>query len=56
MIDSFVLKNLGLRLPRYGRVDARMSRIVELYDRIGQAFAEFLGTGVGRYLTRRFKE
>lgn len=56
VIDSFVLKNLGLRLPRFGEVEARLSRIIELYDQIERIYACFLDTDIGRYLTTRFAE
>jgi hypothetical protein len=56
VIDAFVLKNLGLQLPRNGKVEARLARIVELHDRIGRVFDDFLVTDMGRYLTTRFAE
>ncbi|MDB5313283.1 MAG: hypothetical protein JWO38_7485 [Gemmataceae bacterium] len=56
VVDAFVLKNLGLRLPRNGAIEARLAQIAEQYDHIGRVFAEFLDTEMGRYLTTRFKE
>jgi hypothetical protein len=54
VIDSFVLKNLGLRLPPPGASEVRLARIEALYDRLGQMYAEFLDTERGRYLVERF--
>jgi len=56
VIDSFVLKNLGLRLSRAGGIEARLARIVELHDHIRQTFFGYLDTDMGRCLTRRFEE
>lgn len=56
VIDAFVLKNLGLRLPRTGPVEGRLAQIVELRDRIGRIFSDYLETDMGRYLTTRFEE
>jgi hypothetical protein len=56
VIDSIVLKNLGFRLPTYGDVFARTTRIVELYDRLTRVFLDYLRTEIGLYLTKRFDE
>lgn len=56
MIDSFVLKNLGLRLSRAGSVEARMTRIVQLHDPISQMFSAYLNTDLGLRLITRFEE
>jgi hypothetical protein len=56
VIDSFVLKNLGLRLPPTGAVEIRLVRIEELYDRLKQIYANFLDSDMGRYLVMRFGE
>lgn len=56
VIDSIILKNLGLRLPPYGEVEARLARIVEMHALIGRVYADFLATEMGRYLTTRFEE
>ena len=56
VIDSVVLKNLGLRLSRVGTIDARLARIVDLHDRIGRIFSDFIDTDMGRYLITRFEE
>jgi hypothetical protein len=47
VIDSFVLKNLGLRLSRAGAVEARLARIVELRDRIGRIRIALENAGPG---------
>jgi hypothetical protein len=56
VIDSFVLKNVGLRLPPPGAVELRLVRVEQLYERLGRASAEFLDTETGRYLVDRFVE
>ena len=54
VIDSIVLRNLGVRLPAYGS-DGRRSRIVELHRRLLSSLTVFLKTDVGRYLVKRFR-
>jgi hypothetical protein len=54
VIDSFVLKNLGLRLPRHGALN-RAARITQVYEELAGAFAPFLATTDGRYLVDRFR-
>jgi hypothetical protein len=56
VIDSIVLKNLGLKLPPPGAAEARLPRIEALYNRLKQIYAEFLATEAGRHLTDRFAE
>jgi hypothetical protein len=56
VIDAFVLKNLGLRLPPAGPLVIRLARIVELHDLIGQISSDYLDTDSGRYLVTRFEE
>jgi hypothetical protein len=56
VIDSFVLKNLDLKLARYGAVEPRLARAVELHEHIAREFVSFLSTEMGRYLTARFEE
>jgi hypothetical protein len=56
VIDSFVLKNVGLRLPPPGEEEPRLVRIEQLYERLGRVYAEFLDTETGRYLVDRFVE
>jgi hypothetical protein len=56
VIDAFVLKNLGLRLPRVGPIELRLARIVELHDLIRQIFSDYLASDIGRHLVARFEE
>lgn len=56
VIDSFVLRNLGLRLPRAGAIECRLRRVVELYDQIQQLFSEYLDSDVGRRLVMSFEQ
>lgn len=56
VIDSFVLKNLGLKLPPPGAAEVRLPRIEALYDRLVQTYDEFLDSEAGRYLVDRFVE
>jgi len=56
VIDAFVLKNLGLPLPRPGPIEVRLARIVALHDRIRQIFADYLDSDIGRHLVARFEE
>jgi hypothetical protein len=54
VIDSLVLKNLGLRLPRPGPIETRLAQIVELHDRIRRIFSDYLDSDMGRHLVTRF--
>jgi hypothetical protein len=56
VIDSVVLRNVGLRLSRTGTVEVRLARIVELHDHLGQAFSAYLATDIGRHLVARFEQ
>jgi hypothetical protein len=56
VIDSFVLKNVGLRLPPPGAVETRLARVEQLHERLERVYAEFLDTETGRYLAERFVE
>jgi hypothetical protein len=56
VIDSFVLMNLGLRLPGPGPIETRLARIVELHDLIQRTFADYLDSDMGRHLVARFEE
>jgi hypothetical protein len=55
IIDSVVLKHLGLRLPPKGTED-RAARIGEIHQTLISKFADFLRTDDGEYLVRRFKD
>lgn len=56
VIDSVVLRNLGLRLSRNGAGEERLERVVELHDRIGRDFSDYLDSDMGRYLLTRFEK
>lgn len=55
VIDSVVLKNLGLKLPAHGSPN-RAERTAHLHRTLVTFFSEFLPTENGRYLVRRFRE
>lgn len=55
VIDSVVLKNLGLSLPRYNAPN-RLARLDRLHKTIASSFRAFLRTERGRYLVKRFRE
>jgi hypothetical protein len=54
VIDAFVLRNVGLRLPTYAAAD-RAGRICEVYGELISAFATFLTGHRGRYLISAFR-
>jgi hypothetical protein len=56
VIDSVVLKNLSLTLPRPGPIEARLAQIVELHDRIRRIFSDYLDSDMGRHLVARFED
>ncbi len=53
VIDSVVMKNLGLRLPAPSASD-RVTKICELHQRLERMFAAFLLTDEGAYLVKEF--
>jgi len=55
VIDSVVLKNLGLSLPRRNAPD-RLARLDRLHETLASSFRAFLRTETGRYLVKRFRE
>jgi hypothetical protein len=55
VIDSVVLKNLKLRLPRYHAPD-RPEQLDRLHQTLASRFRTFLRTDTGRYLVTRFRE
>lgn len=56
VIDSVVLKNLGLALRSTGDVARRIQHIADLHAAMAARFSEFLDGPAGRYLVRRFGE
>ncbi len=55
VIDSVVLKNLGLRLPYSYQADREL-RIHEVYEKLVTEFSRFLKTKNGAYLVSEFKK
>jgi len=55
VIDSVVLRNLGLRLPLASAVN-RSSLIEALHNELAAQFNEYLQTSDGRYLVAKFKK
>ena len=55
VIDSIVLKNLGLRLP-YAAARDRVAQICKLHQELTLLFRVFLETEAGKYLVAQFKE
>lgn len=55
VIDSVVLRNLGLKLP-YSYSVNRLERTVELHAKLRSLFFDFLQSEDGKYLTKRFRE
>ena len=53
VIDSVVLKNVGLRLPPAGTF-RRLERTVELHDKLSTRYLDFLGTDAGQFVVARF--
>jgi len=55
VIDSVVLKKLGLRIP-LASASNRSAAIVRLHNELARRFAEFLPTQNGKYLIQKFNE
>jgi hypothetical protein len=55
VIDSVVLRNVNLTLPRYN-VSDRAARLEHLHETLASWFKTFLATETGCYLVRRFRE
>jgi len=56
VIDSFVVKNLGLPVSRGGSVAERFARIVDLHNQIRRTYAEYLETEAGHDLVASFMQ
>ncbi len=54
VIDSIVLKNLGLKLPPRHDITVRLREIRKVYDEIIHLYAEFLRLDAGSYLVTQF--
>lgn len=55
VIDSVVLKNIGLKLPSSKEIN-RLIKIENIYKQIINLYKNFLKTEQGRYLVQSFKE
>jgi hypothetical protein len=55
VIDSVVLKNLGLSLPRHNVPD-RLARLQRLHETLRSRYRAFLQSDTGRYLVKRFRQ
>jgi hypothetical protein len=56
VIDSVVLRNLGLALPPRGETADRLTRIVQLHEALRKAYRSFLKSPQGRQLVERFRD
>lgn len=56
VIDSIVLANVGMALPRAATTEERLARITQLHKRLRDVLTEFLTTADGKYLVRRFQD
>jgi hypothetical protein len=56
VIDSIVLKNVGLRLQTSGASSARMDKAAEVHAALSKMFAEYLSTPAGEYLISQFRK
>ena len=55
VIDSIVLKNVGLKLPYYGAKN-RLRKIVEIHSNLKTYFRDFSKKENGKYLIKRFQK
>ena len=53
VLDSIVLKNLGLKLP-YSGAKNRQERIVDVFNQLDERLNMLLATSVGEYLVEAF--
>jgi hypothetical protein len=54
VIDSFVLKNVGLKLPVSGSIE-RARKANEIYEELRHLYGEFLESVAGRILVEEFR-
>ncbi len=54
VIDSVVLKNLGMRLPSASEPD-RILKVCKIHKRLAECFQDFLESDNGQYLVEAFK-
>jgi hypothetical protein len=55
VIDSIVMKNLGLKLPGSG-TPQRLSEMAKVYDEMTAYYKNYLGTEDGKYLVEQFEK
>lgn len=55
VIDKFVLKNSGLKMP-YASSKDRERKIIDVYNQLQDKFESFLLTKNGKYLVQKFME
>jgi hypothetical protein len=55
VIDSIVLRHLGLKLPASGPPSVRIDHIVTIHESLAARFAECLAAPIGGYLVARFR-
>ena len=55
VIDKFVLKNIGLRLPCYSASD-REQKTIGVYEQLCAAYAELTTNAKGRMICERFRQ
>lgn len=54
VIDSVILKNLGMRLPSATEPD-RILKVCKIHKQLAECFQEFLNSDNGKYLVEAFK-
>lgn len=55
VIDAFVLKNLGLRLPYSRGIEERLIRLTQLHDHIRSLYSDYVDSHIGRRLVATFE-
>lgn len=56
VIDSKVLKNLGIRLPGYTHPETRRDRIVEVYERLNRRMNGIVASDLGAFMVELFEK
>jgi hypothetical protein len=55
VIDSVVLRNVGVRRPAHKSVPKRLAAAEDVHNALRRAFAAYLGSKDGRFLVRSFQ-
>lgn len=55
IIDKYVLKNIGAKLPYYASKD-RIKKICDLYEEMYEKYSEYLETDPGKHLVSEFNK